>query len=184
MPKSFIQQKLLVRSSALFFLSAIICMGAACSKSDDQKRFEEQALRLPENITETNASGQKIEDKEDPDDWRISPMYQSLITIGKPYTQLPHPNPVGYNDRLILEIYLNNIETLSSIEVFALNPENQRTTLIAAQTDLSSPSLISMQMDGQHIAGSPGGSNASGLYRILIYDDRNNLITYGDIRVQ
>lgn len=155
----------------------------ACSKSDDQKRFEQEALGVPENITETDAAGKVIENRKDPDDWRVSPMYQSLITIGEPYTQLPYPNPIGYNENVNLDIYLGSVGTLSRIEIIALDSLNQSSGLNITRSNLSSPSLINIKIMGSQISGSPGGSQASGLYRLLVYDGRNNLITYGDIRI-
>lgn len=181
MTKSFRRKN--INLSVLFLFAFTCLILAGCSKSDDQKRFEEEALRAPQNITETGPGGKIIENKEDPDDWRISPMYQSLIFIGEPRTLLPNPNPVGYNDRIILELYLGSIETLSSITIFAFDSMSQNTGLNITRSDLSSSNFISIEILGQDIAGGFGGSNASGLYRILISDGRNNIITYGDVQI-
>src|SRR5699024_5905249 len=67
-----------LRPSALIF---IILLGISCSKSDDQRRFEEEALRPPQHITETNAAGDTT-GTVDKDDWRIGPMFQGRISIG------------------------------------------------------------------------------------------------------
>lgn len=185
MSKSFVLQKLLLRSSALFFLSAFICMVAACSKSDDQKKFEEEALRLPENITETDASGKIIGDKEDPDDWRISPRYSGLITIGEPLTQLPYPNPLPFNQKLTLQIDLRSIQNLSRIEIYVLEVSASNPLILLDQQIIAStPTLIEFNLGGDLISGSKGGSNAENLYRILIFDDgKRNLISYGDVQI-
>ncbi len=52
---------------------------AGCAKSDDQKEFEDQAFRTPQNYTTTDANGRVEND--DPDDWRISPLYQLRVSI-------------------------------------------------------------------------------------------------------
>lgn len=157
----------------------------SCSKSDDQKKFEQEALRPPQNITETDVHGDIIENQTDPDDWRISPRYSGLITIGEPLTQLPHPNPVLFNQQLTLQIDLKTIQNLSRIEVYVLELDaSNPLVLLAQQTIASTPTLIEFNLGGQLISGSTGGSDAEGLYRILIYDDgRRNLITYGDIQI-
>ncbi|SHF64567.1 hypothetical protein SAMN05443144_11169 [Fodinibius roseus] len=185
MSKTFALQKLLLRSSALFLLSAFICMGTACSKSDDQKKFEEEALRLPENITETDAGGKINENKKDPDDWRISPRYSGLITIGEPLTQLPYPNPLPFNQKLTLQIDLRSIQNLSRIEIYVLDLSASNPLVpLAQQAITSTPALIEFKLEGQLISGSPGGSDAEDLYRILIYDGGGrNLISYGDVRI-
>lgn len=177
-------KKIIIPALFLFVSTAFILAG--CSKSDDQKEFEQEAMRPPQNITETDASGEIIDNERDPDDWRISPMYQSLITIGQPYTQLPHPNPVLYNQNLTLEIRIGSVETLSSIKVLAVDSLGQNTTgpPIAERNNLSSSFSLNIPLSGQLISGSSGGSQTTNLYRIFIYDGRNNLISYGDVRVQ
>ena|SRR5690625_4078039 len=109
-------------------------------------------------------------------------MYQSLIVIGQPLTLLPHPNPVHYNGRLTLELYLRGVETLSGIEIHTVDSLSRVSGPIASQSNFSS--LVSFDIAGSVIAGASGGDRASGLYRILIFDNRQNIISYGDVRVQ
>ena len=179
--KSFTRKCVFSHSLALFLLGP--CLLLSCSKSDDQRTFEQEALRAPQNITETSGDPSD-EGRTDSDDWRISPMYQGLIAIGQPYTRFPYPNPLHYNDRLILELYLRGVETLSGIEIHAVDSLRHISGPIASQNGLSSTSLVSFDISGSAIAGASGGDHSSGLYRILIFDSRQNIISYGDVRVQ
>lgn len=170
----------------LFYLLFLFCAGclliSACSKSDDQREFENQALSEPQGITETDTEGNVIND--DPDDWRISPMYQGLITIGTPDNQPPFPNPLYFNKDLEINIYIRSLETLNRLEIYAFElPSEANSPTIAVRDDISSPTLETFTLSGQLISGSSGGSQASGLYRIIIYDGQQNVVTYGDIQI-
>lgn len=184
--KAILTNYLMHNSSALYLL-VLLCVGSlllnSCSKSDDQREFENQGLTEPEGITETDNSG-SIKNN-DPDDWRISPMYQGLITIGSTGEDLhPHPNPLPFNLQLTIDLYIRTIETLNRIEIYSFEfPEEANSPAIAVREDISSPTLETFTLSGQLISGSTGGSQASGLYRILIYDGKQNLITYGDIKI-
>lgn len=157
---------------------------AGCSKSDDQRKFERQAHSDPSQITETNTQGKVL--STDPDDWRISPMYRGLVSIGVGISdfQPPYPNPLPLNQDLTLNLYINDIETLSRFEIRTYRLPQGISGPIYTEDDLSPPTLVSPSLSGQLIAGSTGGSQASGLYRILIYDGQQNVITYGDIRIE
>lgn len=165
----------------LFVLSASL---GACSKSDDQRKFEQEARSDPNGYTETDSQGEVL--SEDPDDWRISPMYRGLITIGEGISdsQPPYPNPLPLNQDLTLNLYINDIETLSRFEIYTFRPPSGLSGPIYREDDISSPTLLSPNLSGEFIANSSSGSQASGLYRILIYDGRRNIISYGDIRIK
>jgi len=165
----------------LFVLSASL---GACSKSDDQREFEQEARSGPNGYTETDSQGEVI--SEDPDDWRISPMYRGLVTIGEGITgsQPPYPNPLPLNQDLTLNLYINDIETLSKFYIYTFRPPSGLSGPIYSEEDISSPILLSPPLSGELIAGSSSGSQASGLYRLLIYDGQDNIISYGDIRIE
>lgn len=167
-----------------YFFACIFvgCLLFGCSKSDDQRKFENEARTTPQNYTATNGNGEII--NEDPDDWRIAPMYSGLVSIGTPDNQPPYPNPVTFNQNLTINIYIRSIETLNRIEVYTFELPSQIRGPISVLQDLSSPTLETITLSGASISGSSGGSEATGLYRILIYDGQQNLITYGDIRVE
>jgi hypothetical protein len=172
-----------------FFFLTIITLSATlfinCSKNDDQRQFEQQARSQPQGITQTDAQGNVMD--ADPDDWRISPMYRGLVSVGVGISdsQPPYPNPMQFNQTLNLSIYVSNTETLDRIEIFTFEISSQLNGPIYTESDISSPQLVSpTNLNGEFISSSSGGSQASGLYRLLIYDGQQNLITYGDVRIQ
>ncbi|HEX6981948.1 MAG TPA: hypothetical protein VF181_04235 [Balneolaceae bacterium] len=165
------------------YFSIILLAGillAGCSKSDDQRRFEDQALVAPQRITEMTANGRAIADKEDPDDWRISPMYRGLIDIETP----AYPNPVALNSNLRIDLYITGLETISTLDVYAFELPGRIYGPVDILENLSSTTLVTINLNAAIVANSSAGSQASGIYRILIYDGRQNLISYGDVRLQ
>lgn len=166
-----------------FFLAVLSLV--SCSKSDDQREFENRAISEPEGITETNSNGDVVNDNIDHDDWQISPMYQGLITIGTTGdVEYPHPNPLPFNLDLTINLYIRTVETLNRIEIRTFEfPSQDSFPIRTVRDNISSPTLENFTLSGSLISGSTGSSQAAGLYRILIYDGQQNLITYGDVRI-
>ena len=167
---------LIIFCSILVFLS--------CSKSDDQRKFENEAFSQPDGYTATQ-DGINITNS-DPDDWRIGPMFRGRINLGSGLgsPEPPHPNPLGFNQNLTLNIYINSSDVINRLEVWKFENPSDLTGPFATRIDFSAPGLVTFTLNGQDISGSTGGSQASGLYRLLIYDGNQNLITYGDIRIE
>jgi hypothetical protein len=167
----------------IIFLAGFLIV-AGCSKSNDQREFEDQSLSTPSNFTATPTQGEITDN--DPDDWRISPMYRGLINIGTGISsfQPPYPNPMDFNQNLTINIYLGNIDNISRIEVYSFESVSEAgKPPIAVRDNISSPSLVTIPLNGQEISGQSGGSQANGLYRIRILDGDLNVITYGDIKI-
>lgn len=157
---------------------------AGCSKSNDQREFENQSLSTPSNFTTTPTQGEITDN--DPDDWRVSPMYRGLINIGTGISsfQPPYPNPMDFNQNITINIYLSNIDNLDRLEVYSFETVSEAgKPPIAIRDNISSPSLVTIQLSGQEISGPSGGSQANGLYRIRILDGDLNVVTYGDIKI-
>ncbi|SMO75013.1 hypothetical protein [Fodinibius sediminis] len=155
-----------------------------CSKSDDQQQFEQEAHRLPENITRTDAAGHIENEVTDPDDWRISPMYQGHISLGSlGEFQPPFPNPVDLNSSLNIQIYQRSPDRFNALHIQKIDSLGNTGSVHYFDSNTINSTFNDLSISGDLIAGGQG-SSASGLYRILLYDGRNNLITYGDIRVR
>lgn len=167
----------------ILFLAGFLIV-AGCSKSDDQREFENQSLSAPNDYTITPKEGEVTDN--DPDDWRISPMYRGLINVGIGLSSFvpPYPNPMEYNQDLNIRIYLSNIDNLDEIRVYSFeHVSDAGKTQIALRDDISSPTLVTIRLNGQEISGKSGGSQANGLYRIRVLDGDFNVITYGDIKI-
>lgn len=162
----------------LFFIG---CLLVGCSKSDEQRQFENEALRTPQGITETDDQGDII--NEDPDDWRIGPMYRGLIDIGSSNSEAPYPNPLGYNQNITIWISFNVSDPVEAIEIrkFRSPDDPNYPQLRYLQNDqLTRDNIITIE--GQLIAEGAGEAGR-GDYRIMIYDSNQNLISYGDVRI-
>lgn len=160
----------------------MVLLGAGCSKSDDQRQFEDQARTEPSGITEMTAGGEPVSNKEDPDDWHVAPMFAGYVEVEKP----AFPNPVSFNSNLRIELsVLPGLDNLQYIEVWAFEFPNQfHPGPLATIDNVSSSQLLTLNLTAGNITGSSGGSGASGTYRLMLYDGRENLISYGDVRVE
>ena len=168
----------------VFFIFAGFLLLSGCSKSDDQRKFENESLQAPNDYTVTPSEGE-ISDR-DHDDWRISPMYQSRINIGIGISSFtpPYPNPLNFNQDLTISINLNGIDNINRIEVYTFknNPTNTE-RFVTAINEIPSVGLEQIILKGNEISDNLGGSESDGLYRIRILDGNYNVITYGDVKI-
>lgn len=162
-------------------LLAVAFWVSGCSKSDDQREFENNArTQAPQGITEMTFEGTVVAGKQDPDDWRIAPMFGGLIDVETP----AYPNPVAFNSNLSIDLYISGLETISALEVYAFKFPGELYGPLYIEENLSSTTLVTINLNASSIAHSTGGSEASNIYRLLIFDGRQNLITYGDVRIE
>jgi len=160
-----------------FLLISLLCV--ACSQSDAQREFENQAFRTPQNITETTPNGEPADGGDvDPDDWRIGPDYRGLVEVGKP----AYPNPLLIDDFLFIELDFGFESRIRGIRVFAFSDPNVNIQQVDEITrELST--IETLRISPSLFAGSTGVGLAS-LYRIVITDLNENVLTYGDVEVQ
>lgn len=155
----------------ILFINLIILSG--CSQNSDQREFEQQAFSEPSDITVTNQNGEVI--SRDPDDWRIAPFFQGDIELISP----PFPNPVLTNDRLTINVQINFLERISGIYIRVYRPPSFYQIDDRAQVTTG---ITTFTIDPIQIAG--GNPNPQGRYRIIIQDENENVITYGDVEIQ
>lgn len=156
----------------------LILLLFGCSKSDDQIEFEDQAYAAPDGITETTSDANQEPISVDPDDWRISPMYQGLVR----FETLPHPNPVQRNTTIQFDMYVNVIEGIPGLLIHIYDPLDRRLGLRIYNEEQNTlpvgPKLIILDT-----SIFPQNSSTN-LYRIIIFDGRDNVVSYGDIEIQ
>ncbi len=174
-------RKLLITLFLLAGLSLFVISG--CSKSDDQRKFENEALTTPDGITQTNANGNVVDDNIDENDWRVGPMYRGLIQLKSEISDYPHPNPLGYNQNLTIQLKFNSTDVVNGIEIRKFRfPSDSNYPRLLQENELSS-SVENITLQGKVIAENES-SDARTTYRIMIYDGNQNLISYGDIRIE
>ncbi|AXJ01507.1 hypothetical protein CYPRO_2261 [Cyclonatronum proteinivorum] len=164
----------------LFALSALLALNSACSSTDDAQRdFEREAFRTPSGITETDGSGNII--STDEDDWRIGPLFAGFVEVQQP----AFPNPTT-GQILSIELLVTGLGAVNGLDVMTLDDRNFFKRLFF---DERTPLPVGFtQITINPVQFAPGGSGtisgARGLHRVFIFDGRENLITYGDIRVE
>ncbi len=174
-----------ISSTSLFqsvphLVIALVMMASwGCSPSEDQLLFEQEAFSAPSGFTETNDRG--IVARKDPDDWRVGPMFYRLITINPIY-----PNPTKGAD-LRLQVYIERNEGIFGLEIVRIDTRYVPVRYIPlyrnAQAPLP-PGIMNINIPFSIIFPQYPGLDERGLHRILVLDSRQNLISYGDIKLE
>lgn len=165
-----------IKNILLFLLISLFSV--ACSQSDAQKDFENRAFQAPQNITETTANGELANGGDvDPDDWRIGPDYRGLIEV-----QPIYPNPVLIDDFLFLELDFQFESRVRGLKIFAFRDPSIDIQQVQEINRELNP-FETLQIPPSLFAGSTGVGLAS-VYRIVITDLNENVLSYGDVRVQ
>ncbi|PKD45020.1 hypothetical protein [Rhodohalobacter barkolensis] len=153
----------------------MLLLVTGCNQSSDQRDFERAAFSLPEGITETSGNGTVI--NSDPDDWRISPFFQGVVQIDPAY-----PNPVLSSNQVSLDVIITGTDAVSELIVYAYYGNNNVRPVFE---DFRAPvptGLTSLPLSPLDIARFR--ENPQGTYRIVLLDGNENVISYGDIRVE
>lgn len=165
----------------LFIASASLSLSVqSCSSTDDaQREFEREAFRTPAGITQTDGSGNII--SSDPDDWRVGPLFAGFVEVQQP----AYPNPTT-GQIVTIELLITGLGAVNGLDVLTLDDRNFFRRLFF---DERRPLPVGFtQIIINPVQFAPGGSGtisgARGLHRVFIFDGRDNLISYGDIRVE
>lgn len=164
--------KIYLHSVLLLLLNLLILSG--CNQNSDQREFERQAFSEPSGFTKTDQQGQVIGDP-DPDDWRIAPFFQGDIQL----ISYPNPNPVLSNGELRIEILVNFLMRISEINIFVNRPSSFEPIIDTHQASLGNNTFT---IPANIIAD--GNPSPQRLYRIIIMDENENVITYGDVEIE
>lgn len=161
-------------------LSLMLLSG--CSTADEaQEKFEQQAMQFPNGITETDAAGNVI--SQDPDDWRVSPLYESFVEVSPAY-----PNPTT-GENIEIELLITGLGAVPGLEVYFFNRDNLLSGggsnfLYFDERNPLPVGYTSIFLNPTQFSGSSTIAGAVGLHRVLIYDRRGSIISYGDIKVE
>lgn len=162
----------------LLFLSAIHACNTA---SDEQRKFEDEAFSEPQGYTATDRNGNIIEGEEDPDDWRIAPLFSGFVEVNIP----AYPNPVTAGiDNVTLELLVDLEESVHGLRIYGYNENQNRVSLIAPIDKTLEARFHEFEFNPDQLSYTGSSSNITGLHRIYITDGNNDLITYGDIMIR
>jgi hypothetical protein len=163
-----------------FAVLLALLLTAGCQKDDAQQTYEQEAFQVPQNFTAMTVDGQQ-EGEPDDDDWRISPRYAGLVRFySDDEIRYPYPNPAATDQRVTFEMYIS----LDALEGLVVGGYNQQDQFVPLYTQYDTPNgLITFRINPSNLA-QIGGEQAVGLHRIFIFDSADNLITYGDIKIE
>lgn len=161
----------------LLLLSVFLLLIVSCTRNDDQRAFEQSAYQRPQGITETNNLGEIQNDDED--DWRISPLFEGLIRISPPF-----PNPVVTNQAITFEIDVTGVQAISGLEVIVWFNTNRFNTVYFDNQSPLPPGLTTFQINPLELSEFGTVESARGTHRVIIFDGNQQMISYGDIRVE
>lgn len=170
--------KSLIRATVAYLLILLTITG--CGQNDDQREFEREAFAPPSGITETDGSGEIT--GEDPDDWRIAPFYQGLVSDVRVF-----PNPVTVSDQLTIEISISGLDAVAGLSIAVLLEDAVNAQFRILYNSLESPlppGLTTATINPVRLGRFNTIESARGDHRIIIFDQQDNVISYGDVRVQ
>lgn len=149
----------------------------SCDRNSAQDEFERLAFSTPQNFTRSDNNGNIISN--DPDDWRIGPLFEGLVEVNA----VPYPNPsIGL--RFNIELLITGLEAVSGLEVYTRDQFGRPFIIYNDNRRPLPPGLLDFFIEPSWLTPSRIYSEAIGLHRIFIYDGNGNLITYGDLKVE
>lgn len=164
------------KNSSLLLFIPLFFLTVSCGGNDAQDSFEREAYRLAENITRTNYQGDVDPDHIDNDDWRVSPFYTGIADIDPVF-----PNPVPYVDNATLEVYINGSPLSSYLELFYID-DSGRPVQLEVQESVGDFTLNTFRINP--IQFGANADLAKGIYRLILIDGNQRIITYGDIMIE
>ena len=168
-------------TSAISIFLLITAVNACNTASDDQRKFEDEAFSTPEGYTATDRNGNIIDGEEDPDDWRIAPLFSGFVEVNIP----AYPNPVTPGiDNVTLEILVDMEEAINGLRIYGYNENDNRVSLIAPVNQTLEAKFYEFTFNPDQLSYTGSIDNIPGLHRIYITDGNNDLITYGDIMIE
>jgi hypothetical protein len=159
---------------------ALVLFGAvfmSCGRDSDQEQFEREAFRPPENITRTNAAGEILSN--DPDDWRIAPLFQGYVEINQP----PFPNP-STGTVFTKYMLITGLDAVYGMQIYTRDELGRPYLIFEDNQRPLPPGFTEIIIEPARLSRSGLYSAAVGLHRIFIYDGNNNLISFGDLKVE
>lgn len=155
----------------------LLLIAAGCGQNRDQRDFENQAFRPADGFTQTSSTGDVI--SADSDDWRIAPFFQGLVEVNPAY-----PNPVQTTDRVNIDVDITGIEAVSGLRLVVYHFDDAIEPIFVDQRAPLPPGLTVISINPVELGRFNTVESAIGLHRLILLDGNENVITYGDIKVE
>jgi|AntRauTorcE11898_2_1112593.scaffolds.fasta_scaffold24530_2 hypothetical protein len=158
----------------LLFISVFIMF--SCGENPDQTEFEKEAHAQPSGYSQTDDRGNIVND--DPDDWRIAPRFSGDIEFSLP----PYPNP-SVTQTIRFEMLIGGLNSIYGASIYVRRTNGTYKILRSNRQAPLPTGLIQFNIDPLELSQDFELYQIDNLYRIFIYDNNENLITYGDIKI-
>lgn len=156
--------------------AALLLALAGCDSgvSEAQRAFNDQGFfGAASGITRVTAGGETL--SRDPDDWRVGPAFGTAVLS----VFFDGPNPVRDNQEASITLDLTR-GLGSGVTLFYRDTRGDYIPVPQlAPVDVSGPGFPTFRVAGSDL--SPLGR--PGVFRVLLLDGRDNVVTYGDIEV-
>ena len=147
----------------------LLLLVPACDTQKQTEEFERDASAPPSGFTRTDEYGDVI--SEDEDDWRSAPIFLGKVRVDPAY-----PNPVGTS---VVTVPVSVLEFGGVSGALRLRARDNAGHLMIVDEilDASSPGAFVFQFSPVILA-------QTGLVRLFVLDQRGELVSYGDLRIQ
>jgi len=152
----------------------VLLFVSACSafNNEEQLAFENAAFLLqPDGYT--RVSELAVIGQTDPDDWRSGPAFVGRASVLTP----PYPNAAPRDATVRLLIDTNGVP--GGLAIYTLNARGDL-LLLDERSDATDVGFYELAFFGSQATGGGG----DGLYRLVVLDGRQRVVTYGDLLVQ
>ena len=147
-----------------------------CDNQAAQEDFIDEASAIPEGITkilDTDfVNGDDGICSEDPDDWRISPVYAGVVFVDRP--AFPNPASGASQGTIVIRVLQPN-RVQGGFILTAFGSGNVPIEL-ARIPDATLDNFYDIRF-------SPSLLSVNGLHRLFLFDSLGELITYGDLEL-
>ncbi|WP_412067360.1 hypothetical protein [Rubrivirga sp. IMCC43871] len=163
-------------------LALLVFAVAGCDTGDAeaQRLFEDEALLSPvEGITRVEADG--TVGSRDANDWRIGPAFRNRVSL----LALPAPNPLRRGQALSFPVDTQGVPGGLRLLVLERDPLTGNLDFEplrdfgADQPGASQPGFYTFSVSANQPAFA-----STGLYRLLMFDGSNQIVTYGDVEIR
>lgn len=163
----------------LAVLPALLLLAACDSTSSaEQRLFEDEALLTPVvGITETDASATVL--SRDPADWRIGPAFRNRVSL----LELPNPNPVRLGQAVRFLVDTQGV--LGGLRLYVRQERSGTVDLVPiADPNAYEPGAAQSGFYPFAVSVRQIALGGAGLYRVVLLDGSQNVVTYGDLDVR
>ncbi len=161
-------------------LATVVLNLAACdgTSAGAQRVFEDEALFTPvAGITETDEEANRL--STDPADWRIGPDYINRVTL----LELPSPNPSRLGQAVGFLVDTQGVPGGLRLYVLAEDRAGAVDLVPVADPNASKPQASQAGFYPFSISTSQIARGGPGLYRVVLLDGTQGVVTYGDLEI-